>query len=134
MTNRDDNNVCLCNFIKPNNHKGKNDNKCRTFGGKRDYESLFSIYSPYVKQNDVSNSVMLELSPRLLNHAKEVADALNEKYHENGGKPNGYTNLFGVLESMLDIQLENETGQSLCVTDPLIPTAYSTQLPDASRR
>ena len=95
---------------------------------------IMSLYSPYVKQNDVSNSVMLELSPRLLNHAKEVADALNEKYHENGGKPNGYTNLFGVLESMLDIQLENETGQSLCVTDPLIPTVYSTQLPDASRR
>ena len=92
---------------------------------------IMSSYSPNVEQNDSFNCVMLELSSRLLNHAREIADALNEKYYENGGKPNSYTNLFGVLESMLDIQLETEQGQDLWDLDPFTPTAYSKNLPYA---
>ena len=95
---------------------------------------IMSSYSPNVEQNDSFNCVMLELSSRLLNHAREIADALNEKYYENGGELNGYTDLFGVLETMLDIQLETEQGQSLCETDPFTPTAYSKNLQNALER
>ena len=99
--------------------------------GHLEENEIISQYSPNVKQRDAFNCVMLELSPRLLDHAREIADALNEKYHENGGKPNGYTDLFGVLETMLDIQLETEQGQGLYEIDSFTPTAYSKNLPYA---
>jgi hypothetical protein len=90
---------------------------------------IMSEYSTKVKQNNVSNCVMLELDPEVLDHARKVARALNEKYEEhygNGGaNPRGYCDLFGVLRVMLDLQLESETDGDFGEDDPFLPTAFS---------
>ena len=87
---------------------------------------IMSEYSPNVKQNNISNCVMLELDPEVVDHARKVADLLNEQYYENAGKNrNGYTDLYGVLRVMLDLQLESETDGDFGEEDPFLPTAFS---------
>ena len=87
---------------------------------------IMSSYSPNVEQNNNSNCVMLELDNNVVNHARKVADKLNEIYHKEGGEkyPGGYIDLFGVLREMLDIQLEREWEEGIFEDEPVIPTDY----------
>ena len=94
---------------------------------------IMSRYSPNVKQNDISNCVMLDLvGDELLNHARKVANKLNEKYFQNGGTSIGYTNLFDVLREMLYIQLEHEeVEESYDENEPSLTTVFGKNLEDA---
>ena len=68
-----------------------------------------SSYTPEVQQNEYSNCVMLELDNKVVNHARKVADKLNELYYEKRGhNQSDYTSLYSVLVDMLEIQLEQE--------------------------
>ena len=90
---------------------------------------IMSSYSPNVKQNNITNCVMLELNTEVVNHAREVADKLNKKYYENGcDNRNGYIDLFSVLEEMLNIQLETEYTEGF-EEEPFNITVYSKLLP-----
>ena len=93
---------------------------------------IMSEYSPYVEQKDSYNCVMLELDCEVLDHARKVADALNKKYYENSGKNHTvYTDLFGVLRSMLEIQMENEQNDGEFCEESSINTVYGKELPNA---
>ena len=90
---------------------------------------IMSSFSPKVKQNDMSNCVMLELSPRVLNHARKVANKLNDKYYETGGKhPRGFIDLFGVLREMLDLQPETDETMGYDENEPDITTTFGKNL------
>ena len=93
---------------------------------------IMSCYSPKVEQNNISNCVMLELGEEILNHARKVADKLNEKYYETGGThPRGFTDMFCVLRDMLELQQETDEFGGYDEIDPDTTTSFGKNLESA---
>ena len=52
---------------------------------------------------------MLDLEPNVIDYARKVANKVNQKYWDEGGdNSKRYTNLYSVLQEMIDLQIENE--------------------------